>query len=136
MTEQLGREIGSLMPDLSDSILGAPIDPNYLATIIESPDRDLIVARLDERVVGSAVMNLILYTSGRKAWLEDFVVSSEKSVRGSGIGYAIWQEAVTWARERGASMEFTSAPTREQAHEFYFRQGAYIKPTSPFRYDT
>ena len=100
-----------------------------LAAIIDSPDRDLFVARVNGKIVGSAVMNLISFTSGKKAWLEDFVVSSDESIRDTGVGYALWQEIVVWSSVRKAPLEFTSAATRKKAHEFYHRQGAFIKET-------
>lgn len=136
VTGQLAQEIGNLMPDLSDRLPGNPVDLDLLTAIVESPDRDLFVARVNGRLVGSAVMNLISFTSGKKAWLEDFVVSSDESIRGAGVGYALWTNIVAWATERDAPLEFTSAPSREEAHQFYHRQGAFIKPTSVFRFDT
>ena len=136
VNEQLAIEIGALMPDLFDGLPSDSVDIDLLAAIIDSPDRDLFVARVNGKIVGSAVMNLISFTSGKKAWLEDFVVSSDESIRDAGVGYALWQEIVVWSSERKAPLEFTSAATREKAHEFYHRQGAFIKPTSVFRYDT
>ena len=135
VSEQLAIELGALMPDLTDSLPSDSIDLGLLAAIIDSPDRDLFVARVNGKIVGLAVMNLISFTSGKKAWLEDFVVSSDESIRDTGVGYALWQEIVVWSSERRAPLEFTSAATREKAHEFYHRQGAFIKPTSVFRYE-
>ena len=131
---EIAKGIGELMPDLSTRISAEPIAEDLLRQIIESPDRDLFIARLNGRIVGSAVMNLIVFTSGKKAWLEDFVVSADESIRGSGVGYALWQEIVRWSREHEAPLELTSAPTRATAHKFYQRQGAKIKPTAVFRY--
>jgi len=128
--------IGELMPDLSVRLSDNPIDLELLKTIVESPDRDLFIARLNGRIVGSAVMNLLVFTSGKKAWLEDFVVSSDENIRGSGVGYALWQKIVAWSQERQAPLEFTSSPVRKPAHEFYYRQGAVIKPTTVFHLDT
>ena len=135
VSEQLAIELGALMPDLSDSLPSDSIALGLLAAIIDSPDRDLFVARVNGKLVGSAVMNLISFTSGKKAWLEDFVVSSDESIRDTGVGYSLWQEIVVWSSERKAPLEFTSAATRKKAHEFYHRQGAFIKPTSVFRYE-
>jgi len=136
VNEQLAIEIGALMPDLSDSLPSDSIELDLLSAIIDSPDRDLLVARVNGKIVGSAVMNLISFTSGKKAWLEDFVVSSDESIRDTGVGYALWQEIVVWSSERKAPLEFTSAASRVKAHEFYHRQGAFIKPTSVLGYDT
>lgn len=121
------------MPALSERLTSEPIPLGNLHEIISSPDRDLLVARTESgRVVGSAVMNLIIFTSGRKAWVEDFVVSDDETIRGAGVGFGIWQEAELWARERQARIELTSSAQREAAHVFYKRQGGTIKPTCVF----
>lgn len=136
VTAETAQGIGELMPVLSTKLTDNPIDLEVLNSIVESPDRDLFIARLKGRIVGSAVMNLIVSTSGKKAWLDDFVVSSDENIRGSGVGYALWQHIVAWSQERQAPLEFTSSPVRERAHEFYHRQGAEIKPTAVFHLDT
>ena len=84
-------------------------------------------------MVGTATLNLIVGTAGEKAWLEDFVTSSEESVRGKGMGYAIWGELLNWCREREVNLSFTSNPDREAARRFYERQGAEIIATTVFR---
>jgi len=134
-SERLAAEVGALLPDLSDRLSGDPVDLGLLTSIVDSPDRDLLIARVNGKLVGSAVMNLITFTSGKKAWLEDFVVSSDETVRETGVGYALWQEILAWSQEREAPLEFTSSPVREAAHAFYHRQGATIKPTAVFYYD-
>jgi len=135
VTTETAIGIGKLMPDLSVKLHNKPVDLDLLRNIVESPDKDLFIARVNGKIVGSAVMNLIIFSSGKKAWLEDFVVSSDDQIRGSGIGYALWQEIVSWSREREAPLEFTSSPLRELAHKFYRRQGAIIKPTAVFHLD-
>ncbi|MCA9329518.1 GNAT family N-acetyltransferase, partial [Candidatus Saccharibacteria bacterium] len=85
-TAEVSSGIGQLMPDLSERLQNEPVDMDLLASIIESPDRDLFLARVEGRIVGSAVMNLIVFTSGKKAWLEDFVVSQDPAIRGTGVG--------------------------------------------------
>lgn len=133
-TEELSIGLGLLMPDLSSGFTSQPIELEILSGVIESKTSDLFIASRQSRIVGSGVMNLIQFTSGKKAWLEDFVVSSDSSLRNTGIGYALWQEFVAWAVEREAPIEFTSSEQRQDAHKFYFRQGAEIKPTSVFEW--
>ena len=119
-SNEIAVGIGELMPNLSAQIPDEPIPEDSLRQIIDSPDRDLFIARINGNIVGSAVMNLIVFTSGKKAWLEDFVVSADESIRGKGIGFALWKEIVAWSSEREAPLEFTSSPVRERAHEFYY----------------
>ncbi len=135
-TPDIATDIGKLMPDLSARFTEEPVAEDTLRQIIEPPDRDLLVAIVNGRIVGSAVMNLIIFASGKKAWLEDFVVAADEDIRGKGVGYALWREVMKWSEEREAPLEFTSSPLRERAHEFYNRQGAEIKPTAVFHLDT
>lgn len=129
------EHIGALLQDLSERHDGQPIPLERLAAIVDSPDRDQFVARLHGRIVGCATLNLIVGTMGSKAWLEDFVVSSDADVRGRGIGYALWQELTTWCNERQVPLQFSSHPDRTDAHVFYERQGAAVTGSTLFRFD-
>jgi hypothetical protein len=44
--EQLAVEVGALLTDLSDKLSGDPVDMALLSSIVDSPDRDLFIARL------------------------------------------------------------------------------------------
>lgn len=130
---EVAEGIGRLMPDLSERMSAEPIDEQILRDIIDSPDREQLIARMHGRIVGAATLNTLLGpAAGRKAWLEDFVVSSDESVRGTGVGYLIWQEMISWCQEQGKPLNFSSHPSREKAHEFYLRNGAEIRETTVF----
>jgi len=125
--------IGLLMPDLSPRMDGQPIPEDVLRPIIESPDREQLIARMNGRIVGAATMNLIFGPAeGKKGWLEGFVVSSDETVRGKGVGYKLWQEMERWCQEKGVSLCFSSHPRREAAHDFYERQGAQASGSTLF----
>lgn len=134
-TEQDAIELGVLLQDLSERHAGGAVPLERLAAIIDSPDRDQFVARLQSRIVGSATLNIVLGTLGEKAWLEDFVVEDSPDVRGKGIGYALWKEIDEWCGERNLPLHFASHPRREAAHAFYERQGAVITGSALFRYE-
>ena len=126
--------IGLLMPDLNPRLSSEPIDESVMRAIIESPDREQFVARTEEdgKIVGSAVLNLIVSSVGRKAWLDDFVTSSDPAVRGTGAGSAIWDDLIEWCDERNVSLNFSSSNERADAHGFYLRRGAVIRNSSLF----
>jgi len=132
-SHEIAVAIGKLMPDLSERLCDESIPEDRLKTIIESDDRELFVAKLNDEVVGTAVLNLIVGTAGRKAWLEDFVVSSKDDIRGSGVGYSIWQELLRWCKERDVDLNFTSNPRRGEARKFYLRQKAQVLDTKVLR---
>lgn len=132
---EVAAGIGALMPDLSQRLSGEPVSRAALEAIIASPDREQFIARHVGTVVGAATLNTILSLNGNLAYLSDFVVSENPEYRGKGIGFAIWREMDAWCQEHQlGEMEFTSNGGRQEAHKFYQRQGAVIKPTSPFIY--
>ena len=133
---QIAAGIGSLMPDLSPDLPSSPIPRDELKAIIDSPYHDQLIARHWGQVIGAATMSLILGTKppiGRKAWLEDFVVSSDENIRGQGVGLELWHGIIEWCQGKDAkTLEFTSQTHREAAHKFYKRQGAVIRDTNVF----
>lgn len=126
-------ELGQLMPSLSHSHDGSPIDEELLSDIINSPSHDIIVARLNGTIVGTATLNLLMGpTAERIAYLEDFV--TDANVQERGIGSKIWDAILEWCEEKGTKrLEFTSNPSRQAAHKFYLDRGATIYETDVFR---
>lgn len=126
--------IGQLMPFLSKRLKDDPIDETILRAIIDSPHHEQLVARMDDMIVGSATMNLLLGPGvGKQGYLEDFVTHQE--VRGQGIGRLVWDGMLEWCREQGVDFRFTSSPNRSTAHDFYLRSGAEIRDTTVFHVD-
>lgn len=131
-SDEMAAAIGRLMPFLSENASDEPIPEERLRAIIDSPDREQLLAILEGRVVGSAVLNIIVGNKGDKAWLEDFVTDPE--MRGQGVGHRLWLEMLDWCREHGINqMEFTSRHQRQDAHAFYEEHGAEIRDTATFR---
>lgn len=126
--------IGRLMPFLSDKFSDQPIDEQLLRSIVESPNYEQLVARLEGRIVGAATLSIIKGAgAGNKGWLEDFVTDEE--IRGQGVGDKVWAEMMTWCRENKINLGFTSRPSRTEAHTFYKKRGAKEKPTTVFHVD-
>jgi GNAT superfamily N-acetyltransferase len=89
---------------------------------IEADERQLlVVAELDDRIVGTLQLSYIpylTYQGGERAQIEAVRVSS--SVRGSGIGHAMLEWAIARARERGCHMvQLTMDKQRHDARRFY-----------------
>jgi GNAT superfamily N-acetyltransferase len=125
--------IGQLLLVLNPKFPGTPVDEDLLRDIISSPHHDQIVARIDDEIVGIATLSVTIGTgAGRKAYLEDFVVSDK--VQGQGIGSLIWKEIANWCEERQLVLHFTSNPSRQLAHKFYLKHGATIRETSVFEF--
>lgn len=80
-------------------------------------------------MVGKATVNLIVTELYSKAHLDNFI--THPSVRGEGVGLAIWEELVSWAKEKGAS-KITLVSDREDAIQFYLHRGAVKRPDGYF----
>ena len=126
--------IGRLLPSLSHTFDGSPVDAQTLSDIITSPYHQQFVAR-DHRgaVIGTATVSVTMGAGvARGAWLEDFVVSS--GAQGTGVGGKLWDEIIKWCQEKDAhKLDFTSRPSKEAAQTFYLKRGAIIRDTNYFR---
>ncbi len=126
--------IGRLLPFLSDSFSGEPVDRQLLTDIIASPYHDQLVARsTDGTIVGALTVSLTMGMGVvHKAWLEDFIV--DPAIQGGGVGGKLWDAMIDWCRTRGVhKLDFTSHPTKEAAQRFYLKRGAVVRDTNYFR---
>ena len=134
-SEGVANRIRELLIQLSRSGKDrGEIPKEWFDNLIASPYHDMLLAYDDnEEIVGIATLSIIMGPIVRKvAYLEDFVTDSSK--RGKGIGSALWDEMLVWAKEKGCTeLCFTSGYDREAAQEFYKNRGASIYDTNYFR---
>ena len=132
---ELAQRVRELLIQLSRSGKDkGEVPEEWFVDIINSPWHDLIVAvDDDDRVIGMAALSTMMGPGIRKnAYLEDFVVDAE--ARTGGVGSALWDEMMNWAREKGCKrMEFTCGNGREVAQAFYKKHGAEVYDTNFFR---
>lgn len=127
---ELVEAFGRLLPLLSST--ASPPSAIELEAIVGSPSTSLLIARDEERIVGTLTLAVFPIPTGVRAWIEDVVV--DESARGRGVGEALTLEAVELARAAGArSVELTSRPTREAANRLYRRLGFEERETSLLR---
>ncbi|MEM9042107.1 MAG: GNAT family N-acetyltransferase [Actinomycetota bacterium] len=121
-----------LIPQLSSS--SPPPDHDALRALVDGPDTDVFVARLDGAIVGSLTLAFYLIPTGLKAWIEDVVV--DDAARGRGVGRLLNEAALDRARSRGAkNVSLTSRPSREAANRLYQRIGFTAYETNLYRFD-
>ena len=104
-----------------------------LAAIAGHPDHALLVADADGRVAGWLQVSLPrIFESPRQAEIAGLIVA--ENARGRGLGRALVNAAVQWARERDCSaLRVRSNVIREEAHAFYHHAGfAEIKTQRVF----
>lgn len=110
------------------------IPREWFEDLISSPSHDMLLALDDNNhIIGIATLSIIMGPIVRRvAYLEDFVTDS--SVRGQGVGSALWDAMLDWARtKRCTELCFTSGHGREAAQAFYLHKGAAIYDTNYFR---
>ena len=106
----------------------------WFQEVISSPYHDLLIAKDDSgKIIGIACMSVVMGPGiGKNAYLEDFVTDS--SVRGQGVGSALWKAMLDWAKAKNCqNLEFTCGQGREAAQKFYLQHGASIYDTNFFR---
>ena len=111
------------------------IPREWFEDLISSPSHDMLLAIDDnDRIIGIATLSIIMGPIVRRvAYLEDFV--TDEKVRGQGVGSALWDAMLDWARaKRCTELCFTSGHGREAAQAFYLHKGAKIYDTNYFRF--
>ena len=120
-----------LTPQLSSSNSGPTED--QLEAIVSSCASKLLVARFENRIVGSLTLVTFPIPTGIRAWIEDVVVDSD--ARGKGVGEALNVFALAEAKRLGAiTVDLTSRPSREAANRLYQRLGFKARETNVYRF--
>ena len=133
-TPEAADQIRKLLIQLSRSGKDrGEIPQEWFDELIASPYHDMLIAVEDNKIIGIATLSVHMGPIIRKnAYLEDFV--TDQTVRGKGIGSALWDAMLDWAKEKGChNLEFTCGNGREASQQFYKNHGATIYDTNFFR---
>lgn len=133
-TPEVAERVRELLVQLSRSGKDrGEIPREWFEELIASPYHDMLIAEDEGQVVGIATLSVKMGPITRKnAYLEDFV--TDGNVRGKGVGSALWDAMLDWAREKGCrELEFTCGNGREAAQAFYKKKGAEVYDTNFFR---
>ncbi len=128
-------DVPAIVRMLADDHLGStresstdPLPASYydaFAAIEADPHNTIIVASLDDVVVGALQLTFtpsLSYRGGWRATVES--VRTTAVLRGQGIGAALMQHAIGLARERGCVlMQLSTHQSRTDAQRFYQRLG-------------
>jgi GNAT superfamily N-acetyltransferase len=134
-TPEAADQIRQLLIQLSRSGKDrGEIPKAWFDDLISSPYHDMLIALDDScKIIGIATLSIHMGPIIRKnAYLEDFVTDS--TVRGQGIGSALWAAILNWAKEKGChNLEFTCGQGREASQQFYKNHDATVYDTNFFR---
>lgn len=133
-TPETADQIRKLLIQLSRSGKDrGKIPKEWFDELIASPYHDMLIAVENNKIIGIATLSIHMGPIIRKnAYLEDFV--TDQTVRGKGIGSALWDAMLDWAKEKGChNLEFTCGNGREASQQFYKNHGATIYDTNFFR---
>ncbi len=133
VTRARASDVAALVELLADDVLGkdresSELDPYFaaFAEIDEDPHQLLVAVRDDAGVVvGTMQLTLLpgLARGGAKR-LQIEAVRLAPSVRGGGLGTALFEWAHEYGRQHGAIVaQLTSDKSRTDAHRFYGRLG-------------
>ncbi len=130
VTPELVDAFARLLPQLSSA---PPPGEGELGAIVAAPESTLLIARLDEAIVGSLTLTSFRIPTGLQCRIDDVVVDA--ATRGRGIGEALSRRAIALAHAKGArGITLTSRPEREAANRLYQRLGFVRVETNVYRY--
>lgn len=129
-SQNLAEAITRLLPQLSSN--ATPPSQEELSALLADENTHLIVAEIDNTIVGMLSLVIVNIPTGRKAWIEDVVVDG--AFRGQNIG----SKLVEYAKQSAKDLEvkklyLTSNPSRKAAHALYKKCGFETYDTTLFR---
>ena len=123
------KEIVALMGELDPEI---EVSSAFLRRTLESESSHFFAVMEGERIVGCATLCVFDSPTGRKASVEDVVVSSR--YRGQGLGKMLMEHVIEYARRELGEVDIhlTSRPHRVAANALYQKMGFVRKETNAY----
>jgi ribosomal protein S18 acetylase RimI-like enzyme len=131
VTDDVVDAFARLLPQLSRS--AKPLDAAAIRALVSSPAVTVLLARSDDKIIGTLSLVLFRIPTGVRAWIEDVVVDAAAGRQGTGT--ALVRAAVEHARAAGArTVDLTTRPSRVAAGNLYERAGFHQRETRVYRY--
>lgn len=130
LSESQIKDILSLMGELTPGIV---VTHEMLLQAVDSATSHFFtILEEDDRIIGCATLCVFDSPTGRKASVEDVVVSS--SYRGQGLGKLLMQHVIAFAKTelRNVEIHLTSRPHRVAANQLYQQLGFQKKETNVY----
>lgn len=130
VTDEDAASIEILLRQLSRT---ASFDRDRLMAVVENRSTELIVVRVNGRIVGTATFVSVPLLTGWRGHVEDVVVDAE--LRGRGLARRLLERMTELAAERGLrTLDLTSRPSRESALRLYEAVGFVPRETNVLRF--
>lgn len=131
VTDDVVDAFARLVPQLSSSAM--PLDAAAIKDIVSSSAVTVLLARSEDKIIGTLSLVMFRIPTGVRAWIEDVVVDAAAGRQGAGT--ALVRAAVELARAAGArSVDLTTRPSRVAAGNLYERVGFQQRETRVYRY--
>ena len=131
LTESQIDDLLGLMKELNAELT---VTPQMQRRAVAAPGTRIFAAENDaKQIVGCATLCVYESPTGRKASVEDVVVSS--AYRGQGIGRALLQRIIDFAGTKLSPIDLhlTSMPCREEANALYQALGFEQRDTNVYK---
>lgn len=128
-TPQQFAELKGLMTELSERLV---LTEKALQDVVKDANSHLYILTDANRIIGCATLGVFHSPTGRKASVEDVVVSA--SYRGQQLGRRLMEHVLKVAREMAPiELHLTSKPKRVAANGLYQALGFQRKETNFYR---
>lgn len=130
LSEQQLEDVLKLMKELTTEL---EVTPEMLQRTVNSPCSHFFAVENEYgHIVGCATLCVYDSPTGRKACVEDVVVSS--ACRGQGLGRMLMEHLIEYAKNElgDVSLHLTSRPHRVEANELYQKLGFRRKETNVY----
>jgi len=131
VTDDVVDAFARLLPQLSSS--AKPLDAAAIKDVVSSSAVTVLLAKSQDKIIGTLSLVLFRIPTGVRAWIEDVVVDAAAGRQGAGT--ALVSAAIEQARAAGArSVDLTTRPSRVAAGNLYERAGFTQRDTRVYRY--
>lgn len=129
ITDAQVQEVIGLMGELDPTI---EVTAEMVRRTVEAPGTHFIAVTAEEHIIGCASLCVFDSPTGRKASVEDVVVSS--AYRGQHIGKQLMQHVIDYAKTLAPiNLQLTSRPERVAANKLYQSLGFQKRETNAYR---
>lgn len=129
LTDAQVQEVIGLMGELDPTII---VTPEMVRRTVEAQGTHFFAVMDGEHIVGCASLSIFDSPTGRKASIEDVVISS--TYRGKHLGKQLMEHVIDYARTLAPiTLQLTSRPERLEANQLYHSLGFQKRETNAYR---